>query len=156
MADFVNILDLGALKEAQTFIMAERPGVKKVLALEGREQNLRKARLIQDLVHVRNEAFAQANLEKSDLSAFGKLDAVFSGLLYHLSEPWTLIEKLSAIAPNLLIWTHYAPDAEAEVISNGLRGRIFRGEGLRRTAPRHVGHGHMADAGIADYLADQE
>ena len=121
-----TILELGALEGAHTFMLAEHRGVKRVLALEGRERNLRKARLIQDLLHVRNAEFAQANLEGSDLSAFGKFDAVFcSGLLYHLPKPWKLIERLPPIAPSLFIWTHYAPDAEAEVISNGLRGKIY-------------------------------
>jgi methyltransferase family protein len=121
-----TILELGSLEGAHTFILAERHGVKQVLALEGRERNLRKARLIQDLLHVRNAEFAQTNLEESDLSEFGKFDAIFClGLIYHLPEPWKLIEKLPVIAPNLFIWTHYAPDAEAGLISNGLRGRIF-------------------------------
>lgn len=121
-----TILELGSLEGAHTFMLAEHRGVNRVLALEGRERNLRKARLIQDLLQVRNAEFVQANLEESDLSAFGKFDAIFcSGLLYHLPEPWKLIERLSTIAPRLFIWTHYAPDAEAEVISNGLRGRIF-------------------------------
>jgi hypothetical protein len=121
-----TILELGSLEGAHTFMLAERPGVKRVLALEGRERNLRKARLIQDLWQVRNAEFAQVNLEENDLSAFGKFDAVFcSGLLYHLREPWKLIERFPTIAPSLFIWTHYAPDAEAKAISNGLRGRIF-------------------------------
>jgi len=126
-----NILELGALEGAHTFILARRPGVKRVVALEGREHNLRKARLIQELLQVRNAEFAQANLEESHLSAFGKFDTVFcSGLIYHLPEPWKLIEKLPVIAPSLFIWTHYAADTEAEVISNGLRGKIFVESGL--------------------------
>jgi hypothetical protein len=121
-----TILELGSLEGAHTFLLAEHRGVKRVVALEGRERNLRKARLIQGLLQVRNAEFAQANLEESDLSAFGEFDAIFcSGLLYHLPEPWKLIERLPAIAQSLFIWTHYAPDADAEVISNGLRGKIF-------------------------------
>lgn len=126
-----TILELGSLEGAHTFMLAEHRGVKRVLGLEGREQNLRKARLIQDLLHVRNAEFAQANLEGSDLSAFGKFDAIFcSGLLYHLPEPWKLIERLPTIAPSLFIWTHYAPETEAKAISNGLRGKIYVEGGL--------------------------
>jgi len=126
-----TILELGALEGAQTFLLAEHPGVKKVLALEGRAANLRKAVFLRELLRVENAEFLQANLEESDLSAFGKFDAVFcSGLLYHLPEPWKLIEQLPLIAPNLFIWTHYAPDAETEVIADGLRGRIFDESGL--------------------------
>ena len=83
-----TILELGSLEGAQSFILAQQPGVKRVVALEGREANLRKARFVQEVFEIRNVEFLQANLEQSDLSAFGKFDAVFCcGLLYHLPEP---------------------------------------------------------------------
>ena len=120
-----TILELGSLEGAHTFILAQRPGVKRVLALEGREFNLRKARFVQELLRVPNAEFAQANLENTDLAAFGKFDAVFcSGLIYHLPEPWKLISQLPALAPNLFIWTHYAAEADSEVVAGGLRGNI--------------------------------
>jgi hypothetical protein len=120
-----TILELGALEGAHTFILAELPGIKRVLALEGRELNLRKARFVQNLLHIRNADFMQANLEHYDLAALGNFDAVFcSGLIYHLPEPWKLIEQLPAIAPKLFIWTHYAAEAEAHTIPGGLRGKI--------------------------------
>ena len=31
-----------------------------------------------------------------------------SGVLYHLPEPWKLIEQIGEIAPALFLWTHYA------------------------------------------------
>jgi hypothetical protein len=120
-----TILELGSLEGAHTFIMARRPGVRRVLALEGRELNLRKARFVQEQLRVQNVTFAQANLENRDLAAFGKFDAVFcSGLIYHLPEPWKLISQLPAIAPNLFIWTHYAAEADTEVVAGDLRGKI--------------------------------
>ena len=124
-----TILELGSLEGAQTFILARRPGVRRVLALEGREANLRKARFVQELLQVRNVEFAQANLEHAELAQFGKFDAVFCcGLLYHLPEPWKLIAQLPAIAPTLFIWTQYAAEEEAMDIEHGLRGKIH-GEG---------------------------
>jgi Methyltransferase domain len=127
--DAETIMELGSLEGAHTFMLAERPGTKRVLALEGRELNLRKSKFVQSLLPAQNVEFAQANLEHTDLAAFGKFDAVFcSGLIYHLPEPWKLIAQLPAVAPSLFIWTHYAPDAEAEIVSNGLRGKIH-GEG---------------------------
>jgi Methyltransferase domain len=120
-----NILELGALEGAHTFILAGRPGVKRVLALEGREVNLRKARFVQELLRVENAEFLQTNLEEGDLAALGEFDAVFcSGLLYHLPEPWHLIEQLPAIAPKLFIWTHYAAESEAQILPDGRRGKI--------------------------------
>lgn len=121
-----TILELGPLEGAHTFMLARRAGTKQVLALEGREANLRKARLVQELMNVGNVEFAQANLENCDLAAFGKFDAVFcSGVIYHLPEPWKLISQLPAVAPNLFIWTHYAADENAEIVSGDLRGKIY-------------------------------
>jgi SAM-dependent methyltransferase len=120
-----TILELGSLEGAQSFILAQQPGVNRVVALEGREANLRKARLIQELLEIRNVEFIQANLEHADVTAFGKFDAVFCcGLLYHLPEPWALLEQLPKVAPRLFIWTQYAADAEAHDLARGLRGKI--------------------------------
>jgi SAM-dependent methyltransferase len=120
-----TILELGSLEGAHSFILAQHPGVKRVVALEGRETNLRKARFVQELLQVRNVEFAQANLEHADLSGFGKFDAIFCcGLLYHLPEPWTLIQQCPSIAPLLFIWTQYAPETKARDLGNGLRGKI--------------------------------
>ncbi len=137
-----TILELGSLEGAHTFLLAAHPNVTRVLAVEGRETNLRKARFVQQLLEIRNVEFAQANLENADLSQFGKFDAVFcSGLLYHLPEPWKLIERLSAAAPVLFIWTQYAAAQNAMELGNGLRGEThFEGgpdeplSGMSRTA----------------------
>jgi SAM-dependent methyltransferase len=124
-----TILELGSLEGAHSFILAQHPGVQRVVALEGREANLRKARFVQGLVQVGNVEFAQANLEHAELAAFGKFDAVFcSGLLYHLPKPWKLIEQLPAVASRLFIWTQYAAETEAHDVGHGLRGKIH-GEG---------------------------
>jgi methyltransferase family protein len=121
-----TILELGSLEGAHTFILAQHRGVKRVVALEGREANLRKARFVQELLQIRNVEFAQVNLEHADLTVFGKFDAIFCcGLLYHLPEPWKLIEQLSAAAPVLFIWTQYAAENEARDVGRGLRGKTY-------------------------------
>jgi SAM-dependent methyltransferase len=120
-----TILELGSLEGAHSFLLAQHPGVKRLVALEGREANLRKARFVQQHLQIRNVEFIQANLEVADLAVFGKFDAVFCcGLLYHLPEPWKLLAQLPAIAPLLFIWTQYAADNEAAELSCGLRGKI--------------------------------
>ena len=120
-----TILELGSLEGAQTMLLAARRSVRQVLAIEGRSANIRKAIFIQGLLDVRNVRFVQANLEETDLAAFGTFDAVFcSGLLYHLPQPWKLIAQLPRLASKLFLWTHYADDSQAEVLQEGLRGKI--------------------------------
>ena len=122
-----TILELGSLEGAHSFILAEH--AERVVALEGREANLRKARFVQQLLEIQNVKFEQANLEEADLTAFGTFDAVFCcGLLYHLPEPWRLLEQLPAVAPLLFIWTQYAAENEARDIGRGLLGKTH-GEG---------------------------
>lgn len=120
-----RILELGSLEGAHTFLLAQEPGVREVVAVEGRERNIEKAELVRGLMNIRNASFVQENLETADLAQLGLFDAVFcSGLLYHLPEPWKLIEQLPSIAPKLVLWTHYADDLAAETVQHGWRGRV--------------------------------
>lgn len=124
-----RILELGSLEGAHTVMLAEQ--ATKVVAIEGREANIRRAELVRRVLGVRNVEFVQGNLETMELAPLGHFDAVFcSGLLYHLPEPWTLLEQLPRIAPKLLIWTHYADEASADVLRDGRRGRVHIEGGL--------------------------
>jgi hypothetical protein len=118
-----TILELGPLEGAHTFMLAEHPRVKRVLGVEGRASNIRKATFLQDLLRVQNVEFVQANLE-TDLLSFGRFDVVFcSAVVSHLPEPWTLLERLPKIAPKLFLWTVYSDDPSADVVVDGFRGR---------------------------------
>ncbi|CAA9254174.1 MAG: hypothetical protein AVDCRST_MAG42-2396 [uncultured Chthoniobacterales bacterium] len=126
-ANAKRILELGSLEGAHTVQLAARSGVEEVIAVEGRAANIRKAELVKRLSRAAKAQFVEANLETTDLTKFGKFDAVFcSGLLYHLPEPWKLIEQLPRVAPKLFIWTHYANDLLADVVQNDLRGQVHR------------------------------
>lgn len=124
-----TILELGALEGGHSFALANGPAVKRVTAAEGRPLNIQKALFVQGLIGAEKVEFLQANLENFELSALGTFDAVFcSGLLYHLPEPWTLIQRCAQVSPNLFLWTHYAGENEAEEKVHGLRGK-WHGEG---------------------------
>jgi SAM-dependent methyltransferase len=121
-----TILELGSLEGGHTFALARRPSVRRVLGVEARASNIAKARFVQELLRVRNAEFIEADLEKTELAAFGKFDAVFcSGVLYHLPEPWKLIEQAARVAPRLFIWTHYAHHSQANITLNGLNGKNY-------------------------------
>ena len=126
-----TILELGALEGGHSFALANRPVVKRVTAAEGRPLNIQKALFVQGLIGAEKVEFLQANLENFELSALGTFDAVFcSGLLYHLPEPWTLIQRCAQVSPNLFLWTHYAGENEAEEKVHGLRGKWHEEGGL--------------------------
>lgn len=122
-----TVLELGSLEGAHSFSLARRG--RRVLAIEGRAENIARARFVQAMLGVDGVTFALANLEHTDLRRFGRFDAVFCvGLLYHLPRPWELLERLPAVSPRLFLQTHYA--AAATATRDGAAGRRYREFGL--------------------------
>ena len=126
-----NIIELGSLEGGHSFALAQNPVVERVLAIEGREKNIEKAKLVQKIFDDKKVEFVEGDLEKLDFGQFGAFDAVFcSGLLYHLPKPWELIPKLARISPNIFIWTQISEEAKAKKMREGWRGRIYREGGF--------------------------
>jgi SAM-dependent methyltransferase len=127
VAGGARVLELGSLEGGHSLPLAIRG--YKVTAVEAREENLRRAKYVRRLLNVRHVKFVHADLERTPLTSFGRFDCVLcAGLLYHLPEPWRLIDELPSCAPATLIRTHYASSAEVEV--NGLQGSWYT-EGAR-------------------------
>lgn len=126
-----TVIELGSLEGGHSFAMAQNSSVKRVLAIEGREKNIEKAKLVQNVFDDKKVEFVQGDLEKLNFGQFGRFDAVFcSGLLYHLPKPWELIPKLAAISPNIFIWTQISEEAKAKKMREGWRGKIYREGGF--------------------------
>jgi SAM-dependent methyltransferase len=118
-----RIMELGSLEGGHTIALARLAGVETVLGIEGRRANLDRALLAKELLAVPNIKFIQANLEQVQLSQFGHFDVIYcSGLLYHLPEPWRLVEQFAAVAPGLFLWTHYASEACADLFAESYKG----------------------------------
>lgn len=125
-----SILELGSLEGGHTFLLAGRPGAK-VVGVEARPINVRKAEFVKRVLRVRNIRFETADLESVPLAIFGRFDAIFcSGLLYHLSKPRALIDQFAIAAQGVFIWTHYAPVEKADTESEGLKGMWYKEQGL--------------------------
>lgn len=120
-----------AVWRGHTFVLASHPSVASVLGIEGRETNVERARYVQGLLGIKNVEFVTANLETTDLTTLGLFDAIYCcGLLYHLPEPWKLIEQTVRVSPHLFLSTHYASEEMADATAHGLRGRRYQEFGL--------------------------
>jgi len=120
--DCRTVLELGSLEGAHSLSLARR--VEHVTAIEGRAANIEKARLVQRLLDVGNVTFRQADLETATLEHLGRFDAIFCvGLLYHLSRPWTLLDRFGALSDRVFLQTHYA-GAAAETL-DGMPGSRY-------------------------------
>lgn len=106
-----TVLELGSLEGGHSFELAKRPGVERVVAIEGREDNVKRAVFVRDLLGLSQVEFLVANLEEYPLSPLGRFDVVFcSGLLYHLPKPWRLVREIAMVSDHLFIWTHVASE----------------------------------------------
>jgi len=108
-----SALDLGSYEGYHSIQLAELPGVKRVLGLEGRARNIAKANLVNECLGHDRVRFQQFDLEQIGRvppPEHGPFDLVFcAGVLYHLSQPWELIQWMSEVcAKYLFIDTHYA------------------------------------------------
>jgi uncharacterized protein DUF1698 len=121
-----TILELGALEGAHTFRLANASNVQRVVAIEGRITNLRKAEFVQQLLGITGVKFVHADLETMHIQWLGSFDAVFaSGILYHLAMPWLLLRQLAKVAPKLFLWTHYCPASSADTFLSGYHGLFY-------------------------------
>ena len=130
--DVRSVLELGSLEGGHSIALAARPTVERVTAVEARRSNIEKAVFVKQVVEDTKVEFIEMDVEKGDLAALGRFDAVFcSGLLYHLPEPWDLVRKCADVSPRIFIWTQYACEREARKLINGYRGRWYK-EGGRK------------------------
>lgn len=121
------VLELGNLEGGYTIQLSTYS--KKVVAVEGRDFNIEKSKLILSLYNLKNVELVQANLESYDLQLLGNFDAVFCvGVLYHLPNPWDLIERISKVTSRVYVWTRFA-NLQTHIL-NGWGGTYYSEGGI--------------------------
>ena len=126
-----RILELGSCQGGGTFQLAKRPG-SEIVAVEGRDYNIAKARFVQRLLGISQVTFIEANLETYPLASLGRFDAVYCvGLLYHLPKPWELLTKLQGVSDVIYLNTHYCRASRAARTVDGYEGADWRESGFK-------------------------
>ena len=151
-----SILELGSFEGAHSAQLVERPSVERVVCLEGREENVRRARVALDVLGTLDRVqVEQVDLEDADLAAFGRFDAAFCvGLLYHLAQPWLLLRQLRQHVRVLFLETHVSPTDH--IVLAGYRGSLYRELGLEDTQSGLLSHSFWpTPAALEQMLADE-
>ena len=99
-----SILELGPLEAAHTF-MLEKAGAT-VTAVEGNYGAFFRCLTVKNLLGLKAK-FILGDFSKIKPD-FGKHDTIIAcGVLYHMSDPVTLLKNLAGMTDNIFIWTHY-------------------------------------------------
>jgi predicted RNA methylase len=126
----LRILDLGSL-EGQYSIELGLHGAK-VVGIEGREQNIERARFAKKVLNLRNVEFYLDDVRNLSKEKYGKFDVVLcSGILYHLDFPDNMefIEKIYDVCDYCtIIDTHIGSNPTAKKIfkDHEYEGDVYR------------------------------
>jgi hypothetical protein len=102
-----SVLELGPMEAGHTY-MLERAGAARITAIEANPSAFLKCLIAKEILKFKHVEFLFGDFVEYLNSKPEPVDAVIaSGVLYHMADPVGLINKLSAIAPHLYIWTHY-------------------------------------------------
>jgi len=98
-----SCLDIGCHEGFYTIAMARR-GMRRVVGMDVREINLRKARFVAEALGLSNVSFFEGNCEQLRAEDVGQFDlTLFLGVLYHLENPMLCLRNLSAVTKELSI-----------------------------------------------------
>ena len=99
----IRCIDVGCHEGYYSVAMA-RKGMREVRGVDVRECNLEKARLVAEVLGLRNLAYQQRDCEKLRVEETGQYElCLFLGLLYHLENPMLCLRNVGRITSDLCI-----------------------------------------------------
>jgi len=125
----LRILDLACLEGLYAIEFAHHGA--EVLAIEGRQANIAKARFAKQVLSLDNVKFIQDDVRNLSKEKYGTFDVVLClGILYHLDAPdvFTFVENISNVCRGVaVIDTHVSPKPEKSHIwrEKELWGRAY-------------------------------
>ena len=99
----VRAIDIGCHEGFYSVALAKK-GVRHVLGVDVREENLRKARFVSEALGLANVSWRQGNCEDLRVEETGEFDlTLFLGLLYHLENPILCIRNIARLTKELCV-----------------------------------------------------
>lgn len=108
--DGFDVLELGPLEAAHTYLL-EGLGAASITAVETSVEAYLKCLIVKEVLGLKRSKFLLGDVVEY-LASANRFDLIFcSGILYHMAEPLTLIQKVCSLTDRCFVWTHYY-DAE--------------------------------------------
>jgi hypothetical protein len=116
--DSLKVLDLGSFEGLYAIELGLQK-TERVVGIEGRTANLKKAKFSKDTLGINNIEFFQDDVRNLSEQKYGRFDVILClGLLYHLDTPdvFYLLEKIYKMCDRfLIIDTHIALSSDKKV-----------------------------------------
>jgi hypothetical protein len=102
-----QVLELGPLEGGHSY-MLEQSGAKLIIAIEANAHAFMKCLIAKEILGLQRVRFLIGNFIRYLGESSETFDLILaSGVLYHMTEPLTLIELLAKRTNRLYLWTHY-------------------------------------------------
>lgn len=107
----MSVLELGPLEAAHTYQLAKL-GAKEIIAIESNIEAYIKCLIVKEILNIPRAKFLLGDCIRFMEENEQRFDMVFcSGILYHMEDPFKLIEAISDRTDRVFLWTHYYSDA---------------------------------------------
>lgn len=101
--DTIRCVDIGCHEGFYAVAMA-RLGLREVVGIDVREENLVRARFVAETLGLQNVRYERANCEQLRPDAHGQFElSLFLGLLYHLENPMLCLRAAAAVTTEMCI-----------------------------------------------------
>jgi hypothetical protein len=126
-----RVLEIGPL-EGQHSVLLEKMGARENIAIEAREDNLRKCNRVKEKYGLARTTFLQHDLERlcdgTERPQFeGAFDIVFClGVLYHLRSPGRALQWFRSRTDTVFLGTHYVDDPGRPAQKYPFNGKTYR------------------------------
>jgi 2-polyprenyl-3-methyl-5-hydroxy-6-metoxy-1,4-benzoquinol methylase len=155
----LRTLEIGPLEGAHS-VLLEKMSVRENVAIESREENLRKCKRVKEKYRLDHTTFLQHDLEQlysgQEKPQFdGPFDLVFClGVLYHVPEPAKALAWFRSQANTLFLGTHYISEPREQADVTYLRnGKSYRVKEWREGGLLDLTSG-MSPVSLVPYEAD--
>ncbi|MGA8277474.1 MAG: class I SAM-dependent methyltransferase [Rhodanobacteraceae bacterium] len=106
-----SVLELGPLEGGHSY-MLQRAGAGKVISVEANRRAFLKCLCMKEVLDLGKVRFLLGDFIPFLEQSKTRYDLTFaSGVLYHMEEPWRLLQGIANVSDRMFLWTHYYDEA---------------------------------------------